>query len=215
MADLTLARGTTAHAELEISRSRFLGYARRIDSEAAARAFFSEIRGEFPDARHHCTALTVRAGVNPIERSSDDGEPSGTAGMPMLAALRGSGLIDTALVVVRYFGGIKLGTGGLVRAYTDAALATLQAARVVELKAIPAWELTVDAADAGRLHAGFEGHGITVADVVYGSDPQRPADALFTLTHPDEDAFAAQLAALTLGEGKPRRISDRIVEVAQ
>lgn len=108
-----------AEAEIEIDRSRFIAVIERIDDEAAARGVIAEVRADHPRARHHCTAF--RIGVDgQIARSSDDGEPSGTAGLPMLEALRGEGLSDVVAVVSRYFGGVLLGTGGLVRAYTAA-----------------------------------------------------------------------------------------------
>ena len=113
--------GITTTGELEVKRSRFITLICRVTSEDEARAFIQATRAEYPDARHHCSAFIYAVeGANPVERSSDDGEPSGTAGQPMLDVLRGSGMLDIAAVVVRYFGGVKLGTGGLVRAYSDA-----------------------------------------------------------------------------------------------
>lgn len=107
--------------ELEIKRSRFLTYITRVQDQEQAREFIHSIKELYPDARHHCSAFIFHVdGSNDVERSSDDGEPSGTAGKPMLEALRGSGMKDIAAVVVRYFGGVKLGTGGLVNAYTNA-----------------------------------------------------------------------------------------------
>ncbi|MDR1512366.1 MAG: YigZ family protein, partial [Propionibacteriaceae bacterium] len=94
-----------------IKKSRFLATVARADDEAAARAVVGEERSRHPLARHHCTAFIVESGSGrPTERSSDDGEPPGTAGTPMLAQLRGSGLVNVVAVVTRYFGGVKLGT---------------------------------------------------------------------------------------------------------
>src|SRR5690606_5623750 len=119
MDERTLSRGVTTTTELEIRRSRFITWLRRAEDEEAARDLVEEARHTYPDARHHCSAFVVRVpGANLVERSSDDGEPAGTAGMPMLEVLRGSGLVDVSAVVIRYFGGVKLGTGGLVRAYS-------------------------------------------------------------------------------------------------
>ena len=110
--------GITTTGELEVKRSRFITLIRRVSSEDEARAFIQATRAEYPDARHHCSAFIYAVeGAHPVERSSDDGEPSGTAGQPMLDVLRGSGMLDIAAVVVRYFGGVKLGTGGLVRVF--------------------------------------------------------------------------------------------------
>ena len=91
-----------------------------VESEEEVRAFLARVRTEFPDATHHCYAFVADTLGN-LMRFSDDGEPQGTAGMPILDALRGKKLYQTAVVVTRYFGGVKLGAGGLVRAYSGAA----------------------------------------------------------------------------------------------
>jgi uncharacterized YigZ family protein len=114
-----------ARAEIRASNSRFIATAGPAASVEAARALVAEIRAEMPDATHHVYAYVIGHGATTTLGMSDDGEPSGTAGRPALAVLRGSGLGDAALVVTRYFGGTLLGTGGLVRAYGDAARAVL------------------------------------------------------------------------------------------
>ena len=115
------ARGSLTTGEIEIKRSRFITWIGRADDGGEARDLIAMAKSEYPDARHHCSAYIHEVpGANRVERSSDDGEPSGTAGRPMLDVLVGSGLTDVAAVVIRYFGGVKLGTGGLVRAYSDA-----------------------------------------------------------------------------------------------
>ena len=113
------------HAEIEILRSRFIATAAPVFSVAEAREFINERRAEFADASHNVPAFLVGFGPSVTAHCSDDGEPSGTAGRPALAVLQGSGLGDIAVVVTRYFGGTKLGTGGLVRAYGDAVKAVL------------------------------------------------------------------------------------------
>jgi uncharacterized YigZ family protein len=118
--------GGEARAEIEIDRSRFIACCGPAFSVEEARAFIHHVKGDFPDASHHVPAFLIGRGVGVTAHCSDDGEPSGTAGRPVLVVLQGSGLGDTVLVVVRYFGGIKLGTGGLVRAYTEAAQAVLK-----------------------------------------------------------------------------------------
>lgn len=107
-------------AELSVVNSRFIASAGPVFSVEEARSFIAKIRTEFADATHHVPAFIIGYGASITEHCSDDGEPSGTAGRPALAVLQGSGLGDIAVVVTRYFGGTKLGTGGLVRAYTDA-----------------------------------------------------------------------------------------------
>lgn len=127
---------TTLAAPIElrtkIERSEFLGIAFPIESESAFSAALQRIEKQHFDATHHCWAFRLRQPDGIRARSSDAGEPSGTAGRPILSAIEGAGLLDVAVVVVRWFGGIKLGTGGLSRAYRDTAAETLRGATTVE-----------------------------------------------------------------------------------
>jgi uncharacterized YigZ family protein len=111
--------------EINVKNSRFIATAAPAFSVDEAKAFIAAIKAEFSDATHNVPAFLIGYGPSTIAHCSDDGEPSGTAGRPVLTVLQGSGLGDIAVVVTRYFGGTKLGTGGLVRAYTDAAKAVL------------------------------------------------------------------------------------------
>ncbi len=115
---------TACSAEFTIQKSRFITFATPIDSEAQAKIFIDKIKKEHWRATH-CVPVYLIGNPCSIERYSDDGEPSGTAGVPILTMLKSEGITDICLVVVRYFGGIKLGTGGLVRAYTAAAKAAI------------------------------------------------------------------------------------------
>ena len=127
-----LPRGYAGSATLEIKRSVFRAEIARVDDEEAASTVIAAARKAHPNARHHCSAFVLDVDdAQPIERSSDDGEPAGTVGMPILAALHGSDLVDIVCVVTRWFGGVKLGTGPLALAYGAAAGAALaQAPRV-------------------------------------------------------------------------------------
>ena len=116
-----------ARVEIRVVNSRFIASAGPAATVEAARAFIAAVRAEMPDASHHVHAYIVGHGATTTLGMSDDGEPSGTAGRPVMAVLRGSGLGDVVLVVTRYFGGTLLGTGGLVHAYGDAARAVLAA----------------------------------------------------------------------------------------
>ena len=120
-----------AESEIVISKSRFLGYCVPISSEAEAQEALAQIRKRHYDARHCCYAFRLQEGG--IARSSDDGEPSGTAGAPILAVLSGAGVENVLCAVVRYFGGVLLGKGGLVRAYGKTASEALQAAEIVSI----------------------------------------------------------------------------------
>ncbi|MBT4096385.1 MAG: YigZ family protein [Gemmatimonadetes bacterium] len=109
-----------ASVEIEVKRSRFIGFAASAPTVEAARAFIDSVRRRYPDASHHVYAFEVGHGATITHGMSDDGEPSGTAGRPALVVVEHDELGDVVVVVVRYFGGTKLGTGGLVRAYTQA-----------------------------------------------------------------------------------------------
>ncbi|MCR5914415.1 YigZ family protein [Corynebacterium sp. zg254] len=153
-------------AELEIKRSQFLGFIRRTETEDEARQFIQDIRARYPDARHHCSAFIIHQDdAQPIERSSDDGEPAGTAGQPMLDVLRG--YMDITAVVVRYFGGVLLGTGGLVRAYHDATKAALDTATITTRRSVHERFIDVDHAQAGKLEAEIRNAGHTITNVDY------------------------------------------------
>ena len=119
--------------EIVEKKSRFIATVKPVDSEEEASAFIAEMKKKYWDARHNCSAFVIGE-HNEIQRSSDDGEPAGTAGHPMLDVLLGEGIHNTAVVVTRYFGGTLLGTGGLVRAYSKSVQAGLAASTVLEKK---------------------------------------------------------------------------------
>jgi len=118
-------------ARLTRKKSRFLAHAVPVDSQEAIDERLAEIRRQYHDASHHCSAWRVRGEGEPLVHSDDDGEPAGSAGLPILQQIEGQDLLDVMVVVVRYFGGTKLGVGGLIRAYSDAAREALAAAHIV------------------------------------------------------------------------------------
>ena len=118
-------------AELEINKSRFIAYVDRVETEEAALAFIEKIRKRHWDATHNCAAY-ITGEHDRLQKADDDGEPSGTAGKPILEVIKKSALSTTVVVITRYFGGIKLGAGGLVRAYGKSTSAGLTAAGIVE-----------------------------------------------------------------------------------
>lgn len=115
----------------EEKKSEFIGYAKRVENEEEAKAFINEIKNMHKQARHNCSAYIIGKNMN-IQKYSDDGEPQGTAGIPILEVMKKSRVTDCAIVVTRYFGGILLGTGGLTRAYTKGASIAIKAAGIVE-----------------------------------------------------------------------------------
>lgn len=152
-----------ARSEIEIKRSRFIASLARTDSEEAAREFIAQIRREFPDARHHCTAFIIHQDTGPdTARSSDDGEPAGTAGGPMLKVLTESGLTNVTCVVTRYFGGTKLGTGGLVSAYSKAVQQVLKNAQTVRIVTQPSYQLNLPIGEAGKIEAKLTQNGYQI-----------------------------------------------------
>jgi uncharacterized YigZ family protein len=191
---LTVAR--QASAEIEVKRSRFLAYVARVDDEAAARSFVERIRKQHWDARHNCSAF-VLGPAGEVARSNDDGEPSGTAGAPMLEVLRGAAVSDVVVVVTRYFGGVLLGAGGLVRAYGDAVRAGLDEAGVLERRLLDLWDLTVDHGDVGRLENDLRGRGVLVRDVTYANRA--------TLHLASDEDLAPLVDQLTAGAATPVR----------
>jgi uncharacterized YigZ family protein len=118
-------------ASFEEKKSEFIGYAKRVNSEEEAKEFVNEIKAKHKQARHNCFAYVIGQNMG-IQRYSDDGEPQGTAGIPILEVMKKGGITDCAIVVTRYFGGILLGTGGLTRAYTKAASMAVKEAGVIE-----------------------------------------------------------------------------------
>ena len=122
-----VAPAAVARSEITVLNSRFIATAAPAFSVEEAREFITRVKREFPDATHHVPVYLIGHGASQVAHCQDDGEPPGTAGRPALAIVQGSGLGDIVLVVSRYFGGTKLGTGGLVRAYGDAARAVLEA----------------------------------------------------------------------------------------
>lgn len=195
----TLPAGADVEVETEVKHSRFVAVLRRVDGPVKAQEFLDEQRRRHPDARHHCWAyVTGNEPSERAERSGDDGEPGGTAGVPMLQVLRARDLVDVAVVVTRWFGGVKLGAGGLVRAYSGAVSAVVDAARLVGRERLDLLALEVGHDTAGRVEAELRGRGVAVVDTAYGSvvtltlatrDPARVADVVAEIT-----SGAAELA---------------------
>lgn len=142
-------RGYGEH-EINIQKSRFITYINRVESEEEAQTFIQDIKKKHWDATHNCSAYMIGE-HDQIQKANDDGEPSGTAGVPMLEVLKKRGLKDTVVVVTRYFGGIKLGGGGLIRAYGKATSEGINATGVVRRKLTQIMHITVDYTWLGKL----------------------------------------------------------------
>ena len=179
--------------EFTEKRSRFIGYARPVAGEQEALEFIASIKSKHWDAKHNVYAYCLREGN--ICRYSDDGEPSGTAGMPVLSVVQKSGLTDCALVVTRYFGGILLGGGGLVRAYSHAAAIGIAAAGILTMRMCLVCRLTCDYNQYGRLAALIPECGGNITETSFGEC----VGIEFSMTREDFRSFEPKLADATGG----------------
>jgi uncharacterized YigZ family protein len=189
-----------------VVNSRFIATAAPACSVEEARAFIARIRAEFADASHNVPAFRVGHGSAVIAHCSDDGEPAGTAGRPVLAVLEGSGLGDVAVVVTRYFGGTKLGTGGLVRAYGDAARAVLEVLPRAERVPVHIVMLTSPYSLYERVRLAISAHGGEIVDEAFA------ADVMLTARFPVERLPAFQAALRELSAGA---LSAEVVETGE
>ena len=198
----------TGEAEFVEKRSSFLGHVRYVETEDEAKAFVTEMKKKFYDARHNCWCYIIKDGA---VRYSDDGEPQGTAGIPMLEVLKREGVTNVVCVVTRYFGGVLLGTGGLLRAYTKSAKDALDAAGICVVRRWVKAEIACSYAMLERLKTECTAIGGVVADIEYSADvclklllPEDKADA-FSQRTADVTAGASELE-ITGEEFKPVRI---------
>ncbi|QXJ19793.1 YigZ family protein [Actinomadura graeca] len=194
--------------ELEVRRSRFVCTLARVGGEAEAVEFLGAHRRAHRDASHNCTAYVVGE-RGEIAKSSDDGEPAGTAGIPMLEVLLRRGVTGTAAVVTRHFGGVKLGAGGLVRAYGQVVAETLDAVGLVELRPVVRVTVGVEHALAGRFLGDLHGRGPAPVDVRYGAGVE--ADVVVPVG--EAEAFEAWAAGVTAGRARVSRGARGFVEV--
>lgn len=178
-------------------RSKFTGRLWRVETPEEATAKIKAMREQYWDATHHCYAYILREGN--LMRYSDDGEPQGTAGMPILEVLRHEQLVNVCCVVTRYFGGILLGTGGLVRAYTEGAKRAVAAAGVSQMSLFSVLLLACPYSLLGVVQQLLPQHGCAVEETDYGVDVTltvtQPAGNLETLNAALADATAGQVSA--------------------
>ncbi|WP_175990083.1 YigZ family protein [Bacillus sp. Marseille-Q1617] len=152
--------------EINIERSRFIAYVNRAETEEEAQAFIASIKKKHYDANHNCSAYMIGEN-NLIQKANDDGEPSGTAGVPMLEVLKKRDLKDTVVVVTRYFGGIKLGAGGLIRAYGKAVSEGLNATGIVERKLMRIMKTKIDYTWLGKVENEVRSSHYQLKDIHY------------------------------------------------
>lgn len=190
-----------ASDEFVEKKSRFIGYIAPVETEDDAVAFINEIRAKHRDATHNVYAYSLRAGQ--VKRASDDGEPSGTGGVPMLNVLNGNGLVDVCCVVTRYFGGTLLGVGGLVRAYTEGAKIAV-AAGGIKTMAESADVLTrCDYGLYGKVEHYINEHEILVVNSDFGAD----VSVTVRLRTEDVSAFEKDMVELSSAKAKTEIVS--------
>ena len=196
-----------SEAELVEKRSRFIGQVWRVDSESEARARIEEVRRQHYDARHHCWCYRIRE--EGVERYSDDGEPQGTAGQPMLNVFQRENVTDVVCVVTRYFGGILLGAGGLVRAYTQSAKDALDRAGISVVRRWVALEVPCAYAQFESMRREVLAFGGVVEQVDYA------ADVLLSVLIPEERsaAFSAHILDVSAGTVEALEAGEQLKDV--
>ena len=191
-----------AESEFTEKRSRFITHLYKVETEAEARARIEEMKKKYYDARHNCWCYLLQEGG--VVRYSDDGEPQGTAGIPMLEVFRRAGVTNAVCVVTRYFGGVLLGTGGLLRAYTAAAADALSDAGISEVRRWLACEVSTPYALYEPVRAAVAALGGVVQETQYA------AAVTVCALLPEEagEAFAAQVRDLTAGRCAVRPVGE-------
>ncbi|MEW4289682.1 YigZ family protein [Rossellomorea marisflavi] len=183
--------------EIVIDRSRFIAHVARVETEEDAQAFIADIKKKHWDATHNCSAYMIGEN-NLIQKANDDGEPSGTAGVPMLEVLKKRDLKDTVVVVTRYFGGIKLGAGGLIRAYGKSTSEGLNATGVVERKLMRIMKTKIDYTWLGKVENEIRSSHYQLKEIHY-------LDAVEVEVYVEEaakDDFTSWMTELTNGQGE-------------
>ncbi|MBQ6590141.1 MAG: YigZ family protein [Lachnospiraceae bacterium] len=195
--------------EYEEKKSRFLGEAIPVASEEEAAAQIARVRKQYYDARHHCYAWVLGEGSEK-KKSSDDGEPSGTAGQPILKVIEGSGCTNILIIVTRYFGGTLLGTGGLVRSYTQAAREALGNAGKVRMCLCRQLAVTVDYSALDRLLYELRRDGIEMGETEYGAQ----VTLHLTVETAKADDLIRKITALTSGAAGIETVSEGFYPVS-
>jgi uncharacterized YigZ family protein len=194
--------------EVTIQKSRFIGYVRRTETEEAAQAFIQEIKKKHHDATHNCSAYMIGA-HDQIQKANDDGEPSGTAGIPMLEVLKKQGLKDTAVVVTRYFGGIKLGAGGLIRAYGSTTSQAIRTTGIVKRQLMQGFSITADYTMLGKLENELRNS----AHILEGINYMEQVDFSVYVKKGNEQNFTDWIIDMTNNQAEVRTTDLKYVEI--
>ncbi len=183
--------------EIIIQKSRFIAHVQRTETELDAQEFIQALKKKYWDATHNCSAYLI--GENDqIQKANDDGEPSGTAGVPILEVLKKRKLKDTTVVVTRYFGGIKLGAGGLIRAYGKSASEGLDAVGIVERKLMQIFYITMDYSWLGKIENELRSSSYILKNIQY----QENVDFEVFVEEEQQQAFTEWMIELTNGQAE-------------
>ncbi|HIV17905.1 MAG TPA: YigZ family protein [Candidatus Merdivicinus intestinigallinarum] len=196
-----------AQAEFVERKSKFIGYCRHVETETEALAFVEQLKKQNWDATHNVFAYSLREGQ--LKRCSDDGEPQGTAGVPVLDVLQKSGVVDVCMVVTRYFGGILLGAGGLVRAYSHGASIALEAAKKLHMTPCTRLSLDMDYGWYGKVSYILPQYNILVEE---SSFTDRVSMTLL-IKSSRKEKFQADLVELTNGCVVPKEIIEEYADM--
>jgi uncharacterized YigZ family protein len=193
--------------EVIIKKSRFIGYAKPVNSEEEAVRFIESIKKQHAAATHNCSAYRIGQ-RDEIQKQSDDGEPSGTAGKPIMEVIKNQGLKDIVVVVTRYFGGIMLGAGGLIRAYTDGAVIGIAAAGPVQSVLHREVRVEIDYTWHGKLENELRSRAVQVGETLFTDK----VTVVCLPTAEDSDTFVAWMTDITQGQGIIRLGEERYME---
>ena len=192
-----------AHVEFEEKRSLFIGHALHVTSEEEAMDFVKKIKKQYLDATHNVWAYHLKGGI--IARYSDDGEPQGTAGMPVLEAIRKSGATDVCIVVTRYFGGILLGAGGLVRAYSHSAVIAIDGAEIVTYEPYYEYELVCGYSEYQRYSNILSIERAVIDETDFGAE----VTVRFAVKRTLADSVLTRISEAGYGKDVPRLLGER------
>lgn len=195
-------------AEIIIQKSRFIGHIKRTETEEEAQTFIRKIKKEHSQATHNCSAYLIGE-HDQIQKANDDGEPSGTAGIPMLEVLKKNGLKDTCVVVTRYFGGIKLGAGGLIRAYSKTTSEAIQETGIVKRQLMKQVTITIDYPLLGKIENELHQNEYLIETIDYLEHV-----VFHVLVAVDQiDAFSTWMIDLTSDQAELKINKEKYIEI--
>src|SRR5690625_908387 len=195
-------------AEIIIQKSRFIGYVKRVETEEEAQSFVQDIKKRHHDATHNCSAYIIGE-HDQIQKANDDGEPSGTAGLPILEVLKKQNLKDTAVVVTRYFGGIKLGAGGLIRAYGNTTSETIRETGVVRRQLMQGFSITVDYSLLGKFENILRNSEHILKKINYLDT----VEFIVYVKNGEEDTFQEWMVDLSSDQADVKELNQAYVEI--